>query len=119
MVKWRTRGPFDHVEMVFSDGVTANASLRKRGVYFELDKTYDPECWEVLDVPGSCLEVKARLWWTRHQGAAFDVWGVWGFLLGFTRGDADRWFCSEACAASLGMHDPWRFDPNTLYAVMR
>ena len=32
---------------------------------------------------------------------------------------AAKWFCSEAIADCLGYRDAWRFDPNTLFVVLR
>lgn len=116
LVRWRTRGRFDHVEMIFSDGRVATSSISKAGIAFQR-KDHDPAHWEVIEVAGD--EGAAWRWWRAHRDARFDAMGVLGFLIGFTRGDDDRWFCSEACAASLGFPDPWRFDPNTLHAAVQ
>ena len=35
------------------------------------------------------------------------------------RGSDSKWFCSEAIADCLGYRDAWRFDPNTLFVVLR
>ena len=35
------------------------------------------------------------------------------------RGSNSKWFCSEAIADCLGYRDAWRFDPNTLFVVLR
>jgi hypothetical protein len=116
LLRWRTRGRFDHVEMIFSDGVTASASLSHGGIKFIDGKEHPYEHWLIVEVDQD--ETWARRWFEERRGAKFDIWGVVGFIVGFTRGDDDRWFCSEACAAALEICEPWRFDPNTLYAVM-
>lgn len=117
LVRWRTRGRFDHVEVIFSDGITASASISHGGIKFIADKDHSYTDWVIVDLAHD--EARARRWFEKHQGAAFDLWGVLGFLLGFTRGHDDRWFCSEAVAAAIGLTEPWRFDPNTLHAVVQ
>ena len=47
-----------------------------------------------------------------------DVLGNLHFVLSAVGDDKDRWFCSEAVAAALGMPNPERFDPGTLHAAL-
>jgi hypothetical protein len=48
-VRWWTRGPYSHVELVFSDGMSASASARDGGVRFKrID--FKPEHWDFIDL---------------------------------------------------------------------
>ena len=65
-------------------------------------------------------------WLTSQEGMTFvgvSV-AVAGFLVNSffrwrERGSDSKWFCSEAIADCLGYRDAWRFDPNTLFVVLR
>lgn len=117
VVKAVTRGPFDHVELIFSDGRTGTSSLDLGGVSIVHDKQHDPAHWVIVPVAGN--EYAAWLWFVEHRGQRFDVWTVFAFLWTWLHRDCpDKWFCSEAVAAALGFSDPWRFDPNTLHSVV-
>jgi len=114
LVRWWTRGPYSHVELVFSDGLSASASNRDGGVRFK-PITFNPDRWDFLPVDGD--ERAARAWFLAHYGAAYDYAGLFGFLWRPGKGATRRWFCSEAIAAALGYRDPWRFCPNTLAVI--
>jgi hypothetical protein len=113
-VRWWTRGPYSHVELVFSDGLAASASQRDGGVRFK-PITFHPDRWDFVPVDGD--EDAARAWFAGHWGAAYDYAGLFGFVWRPGKGASRRWFCSEAIAAALGYGDAWRFCPNTLAVI--
>ena len=113
-VQWWTRGPYSHVELVFSDGIAASSSVRDGGVRLKRIE-WKPERWDFVDAIGD--EGAARRWFEAHVGQRYDYLGLFGFLWRPNGGANRRWFCSEAVAAALGMTDAWRFCPNTLYVV--
>jgi len=114
-IRWWTRGPFSHVELVFSDGVSASASGVDHGVRFRTID-FNPARWIVVPVAGD--EAEARRWFEANAGKGYDYLGLFGFLWRPYDGGRDKFFCSEAVAAALGYSDGWRFDPNTLAAVV-
>jgi len=121
LIRWWTGGPYSHVELVLAeqeDGrlLCASAHPQDGGIRFQLI-TPDPQAWDAIPVEGNAATAQA--WFENHRGAKYDWFGVFGFVLRPARQDAQRWFCSEAIAAALGFTDPWRFDPATLYAVLR
>jgi hypothetical protein len=115
-VQWWTRGPYSHVELVFSDGMAASSSKRDGGVRMK-PISFAPDRWDFVVIAGD--EAAARAWFRRHAGAGYDVAGLFGFLWRPASGASRRWFCSEAVAAALGIRDAWRFCPNTLAAAVR
>lgn len=113
-VRWWTRGPYSHVELIFSNGLAASASQRDGGVRFKLI-AFHPDRWDFVDVGGD--ELAAFAWFEDHDGAAYDYAGLFGFVWRPGKGAGRRWFCSEAIAAALRYRDPWRFCPNTLAVI--
>lgn len=117
-VRWWTGGPYCHAELVFPDGRSMTASIGTGGLVV-VRKQYDPAHWDFVAIDADIYSNAAWRWAEAHLGAKFDTLGVFAFLFRPTRGREDRWFCSEAVAAALGFSDAWRFDPNTLHAVVR
>ena len=54
-----------------------------------------------------------------YTAPLFAALGLLGFVLPPMADNKARWFCSEACAAALGVGDPWRFSPGALAVVTR
>ena len=114
-VAWWTRGPYSHCELIVS-GHSYSSSFLDGGVRVK-DIVYDPDHWDIVDVPWANAE-KAVEWFQDHMGQGYDVVGLVGFVARRVEDDRNKYFCSEAVAASLGLADAWRFDPNTLYPVL-
>ena len=114
LVRFWTRGPYSHCEIVFSGGEAASSSKRDGGVRFK-HINFNHERWDfvTLDID----PVPVRGWFDAHLGEKYDTLGLFGFIWRPFGGMKTRWFCSEACAAALGTDDPWRFCPNTLKAA--
>lgn len=72
----------------------------------------DPARWRVYELDRSAADALA--WFARHEGEDYDWLGLIGFVLRPYTGIARHWFCSEACAAMLGLPEPWRYSPRTL-----
>jgi hypothetical protein len=124
LVSWWTRGPYSHCELLCTPTLAihegkvrvASASYLDHGVRI---KTIDwhPENWDLVTIDGDCRE--AVWWFQAHLGAPYDVMGIVGFVVRVMGHSKRRWFCSEACAAAMGLEEAWRFDPNTLHATLK
>jgi hypothetical protein len=123
LVRWWTRSPYSHVELIFFDDGSgdvcqaASSSYMDGGVRFKWF-AFDPALWDFVDLPDS-LAVPAIQWFDAHEGQGYDLLGNLHFVFGPVGGDKAKWFCSEAVAAALGIPDPSRFDPGTLYAALK
>ena len=106
-----TRSKYSHCELVI-DGVCYSSSWRDGGVRGTLIDLSSGR-WDVLDVRGD--ELAAKDWFIRHWHAPYDYAGLLGFVLPWRTQNEQRWFCSEACAAALGLHNPERISPQWLY----
>lgn len=117
LVRLWTRSSYSHVELVFSDGLSASASWVDGGVRFkQIDYSAHPERWVIFDVPGD--EAYALQWFRERVGKSYDILGLLGFVWP-ARGGRDKWFCSKAFMASLGYSEANRFHPGHLHALFR
>jgi hypothetical protein len=115
-VRFWMRGPYSHCEAVYSDGESASASFEDDGVRFKTI-AYDPARWDFVRLPAH-LELPSRQWFVDHDGELYDLRGNMHFVLGPVQESRNRKFCAEALAASLGIPDAWRFDPNALAVLL-
>lgn len=116
LVRWWTRSPYSHCELVFSDGIAASSSLEDGGVRFKWIE-FDAERWDFIELP-TALEEGAYTWFNEHRGRKYDVMGNLQFILACIPSSSNRWFCSEAVAAALGLREAWRYDPATLASAL-
>lgn len=120
-VAWWTGGLYSHCELVFNDSPKEascySSSNRDGGVRF---KTIDLTSghWDVVDLH-SFDENAAWRWFTKHHGQPYDVAGLFGFVLPWRTQNPNHWFCSEACAAALGISNPSKISPNHLAEYIR
>lgn len=117
LVRWWTRSPYSHCELVFKDGQAASASFLDHGVRFK-QISFDPDHWDMFDLPDR-LEAKARAWFVIHDGDEYDLLGNAHFIIGPVGDEKAQWFCSEAIAAALGIPNPERYDPGTLASAIQ
>lgn len=116
-VRFWTKSIYSHCELIFSDGVAASASYMDGGVRFK-EIEFDPTKWDFIDLPDD-LEADARKWFKDHEGLPYDLLGNLHFVVSPIGDDKNKWFCSEAVAAALGLPNAWRFDPGDLYPVLQ
>ena len=115
-VRWWTIGKYSHAELVFSDGISASSAFMDGGVRFK-KVVYNDTDWDFLTLP-DVLENDAKIWFIQHNGKAYDYWANIRFALGFMPDSKDKYQCIEACMASLGFNDAWRFEPNIAKVVL-
>lgn len=89
----------------------ASASMLDGGVRAKA-LALTPDKWRVYEVPGDPDHVHA--WMDAHKGDRYDVLGLLGFVVRPIKGWLRAWFCSEACAAMLGLPEPWRYSPRMM-----
>lgn len=113
-VRWWTGGAYSHCEIVFSDGISASSSFIDGGVRFK-SIDYDDH-WDFLELHQN--EIDVRKWFRAHEREKYDVLNLFGFIWRRKDGSRKKWTCSEACASALGLEEPWRYDPNSLYCIL-
>lgn len=114
-VQWWTSSPYSHCELVVSgEGGTSmclSSSFMDKGVRMKQIEL-NPERWDIIDLPWAD-EIDVIEWFSIHQGEGYDLFGLLGFVFPY-REDKSKWWCSEACAAALGLPDAWKYSPDLL-----
>lgn len=101
-------GPYSHGELIFSDRMTGSSWMAS-GVQLRRMPAghYEADRWDYFELPDR-LEERARQWFEDKAGTPYDMLGPARFAIGIVRQDADRWYCHEAIAESLGLATSWR-----------
>lgn len=111
-----TGSKYSHCELILGGWCYSSSSrdggVRKKAIDYGLPK------WDVYDLP-SFSEDEALAWFEFHQGQAYDWAGIWRFVFPFLPQKQTSWFCSEACAAALGLERPEDWSPQDLYAYLK
>lgn len=117
--RWQ-RNPASHCEIVtrrVADTFECwSASGMDGGVRCKVMRL-NPNHWELYRLPFRAA--LAREWFIAHQECGYDLLGLLGFVWRPWRGERNKFWCSEACAAAVGMAEPWRFDVATWREVAR
>ncbi len=122
LIRGVTRGIYSHVELISGDAVhdshaiCLSASGRDGGVR-EKRILLKPESWDLIAVS---VAAEAPCQFIRkHLGARYDYAGLMlSQVLAFGGHNPDKWFCSEICAAALGLPNPQRVSPQFLFDVV-
>lgn len=117
----RTISRYSHCELVFGPTDAAgfatcwSSSSRDGGVR-EKRIQLNSGRWDVFSLPGvdDFDEAHALDWFHRHEGAGYDWLGNAGFVLPWRTEQRSKYFCSEACAAALGLARPWTLHPQAV-----
>lgn len=118
LVAWWDRGPYSHMELVYEDGQAASSSFMDSGVRFKSIQ-FDDSRWDFVELPGELFDADfSRNWFLIHLGKKYDFAGLIRFAIGAIPERKRKFFCSEACLASLGISEPWRFTPNAAHALL-
>lgn len=119
IICWWTRSEFSHVEFLLQDNqngtaVVASSSPLDGGVRIRTIQ-YNESDWVFVRTHGDYEKIKT--WFEENKGRKYDWAGALGFAGPFSE-DKEKWFCSEVIAYLLGLEEPWRFNPGSLYAVL-
>ena len=114
IIRTLTGSPYSHCELAVpcADGQydCYSSSIRDGGVRVKI-MPLPAAKWDLIPVPATEAQVRAAFETTR--GAKYDWLGATGVIARW-RHDKRKWFCSEWCAAALGLDAPERYCPNTL-----
>jgi hypothetical protein len=119
LIRLWTWSRYSHVEIVVRRREKINSSLifssspRDGGVRQKWS-ALDPARWDCVRVPRKLnrklitdeLELKAQYDW---RGIIFSQ------IVPFGWQDKNNWFCSEICAAAIGLQNPHTYSPGALY----
>lgn len=112
LVRWWKRSPYSHCEIVigeqcFSSSVMDGGVRQKR-----ID--LDPDKWDVFTVRGAS-PASVLAYFSATQGQPYSWAGLlWAQVFNRERDEPHAAFCSEWCAAALGIPDPQLHSPGSL-----
>lgn len=122
LIRFATRSPYSHVELIEGparhgeEAVCLSSSGRDGGVR-ETAILLKRDSWDLVEMDDQPAEI--ALFIRQRIGARYDYIGiVFSQILSLGRHDAQKWFCSEICAAALGMPNAQRMSPQALYDVV-
>ena len=103
LVRWWTKSPYSHCELVFSDGAMFSSHLADHGTRYLGPRILSPNRWDILSIPMSAdSEAMIRKWCDGELYCRYDWKGIFfSQLLRFQREHPEKWFCSEICTAAL------------------
>lgn len=122
LIRFATRSKFSHVELIEGKASLGQVALclsssgRDGGVR---DKriVLKPESWVLIEVNSDPRGVGQFI--RERIGARYDYLGIlFSQIFALARHDERKWFCSEICAAALGMANAQRMSPQALYDVV-
>ena len=115
-----TKGPYSHCEVVkvLPTGETEcfSSSYRDGGVRSKI-LSLDSDSWDLVDAPYLTAEAVEEVK-RKTVGLKYDLVGAVGVVI-LSPDRPHKWFCSELAAEVIGLKEPWRFSPNTLYSVVQ
>ena len=116
-VRIATRGQYSHCEIAVKHGFTDDyhcysASLRDGGVR-KKSMPLPADKWDLISINQLDASIDVLNYFAQTRGKPYDLIGACGVVLGI-KGSLKKWFCSEWCAAALGLQYPDRYSPQSL-----
>ena len=116
-VRIATRGQYSHCEIAVKHGFTDDyhcysASLRDGGVRLKT-MPLPADKWDLIPINQLDAYIDILNYFAQTRGKPYDFIGACGVILGI-KGSLKKWFCSEWCAAALGVQYPDRYSPQEL-----
>jgi len=116
VIRWATRSPYSHVELVDDDGLCWSSSHRDGGVRAKKINIHSGN-WEVLHVPWLNETDISRI--EPHLDKKYDYKGILcSQMFSLARHSRDRWFCSELVAHAIGIGAPQTYSPGALHDTL-
>lgn len=118
LIRAWTQSRYSHCELVLPDGRWVSSSPRDGGVRVKRIAPED-EIWDFVPLPWlNARSVEALF--EAEQSAKYDWRGILASqMVPFGIQSDSRWFCSEFCAAAMGIAEPQRYSPGQLWSLAR
>lgn len=114
-IQWWTGSTYSHCELVV-DGVCYSSSVMDKGVRAKAIEL-EPTKWDVIELPWADAQRIVRYF--KETDSNTYGWISLMFSQMFNRNQTDKssQFCSEWCAAALGIPNPAMYSPGALAAL--
>lgn len=112
MIRWRNDSIYSHCELIV-DNVCYSSSVSDKGVRAKLIKL-DPDNWDIIELPW-LPAARVLDYYEKTKGRPYGWVDLFQTqIVGRTTGDNTGDFCSEWCAAAMGLYNPQTFSPASL-----
>ena len=103
LIRWWTRSPYSHCELLFDDGVMFSSHIAQHGTRFWTPGILSANVWDVYHIPTTLEEdIRVRAFCGSELGCSYDWIGIlFSQFIRLQREHPRKWFCSEICAAAL------------------
>lgn len=115
-VRQITNSPYSHCEIAvrlpdnrfecYTASLT-DGGVRKKIMPLPSDK------WDLIPIADPAILLHTEKLYTQTMGAKYDFLGATGVVL-HNAHSKSRWFCSEWCAAAIGLQKPQQYSPHKL-----
>lgn len=115
LIRWWTKSPYSHVEIVLHRNQYYfkgfSSSTRDGGVRVKSIKVKSGH-WDFFEADAPRLEEEEM---RKHIGKGYDFMGILlSQILPLKRHSKRRFFCSELCAHMMGLSAPQKYSPDDL-----
>lgn len=111
IIRWWTDSPYSHSEIVIDD-TWMSSSIPDGGVRAK-QIPYNPDHWDLIPLPWAG-RMRILSFYRETKGTPYGWSDLIKRQLFNHRGDDPGYFCSEWCAAALGIPDPEMYSPAAL-----
>jgi len=103
LIRWWTKSPYSHCEILFDDGLMFSAHPRNHGTRYIESGILNANEWDILMVPTTTVDdIIIRAFCNSQLGCRYDWWGIFfSQIIRLQREHPERWFCSEVCTSAL------------------
>ena len=112
LIRWWTSSPYSHCELVVN-GVCYSSSLMDGGVRAKAI-ALNPDHWDLFELPDS-LATQILDYFEKTKGQKYSWLDlIRSQVFNANLDEEDAAFCSDWCAAALGIPNPTLYSPRTL-----
>jgi hypothetical protein len=125
LIRWWTKSPYSHCEIIFSNGQTFSAFIEERKTSMKT-KVYSDNSWDIIELPiDKEAEYMVYEWCMNEMNCGYDFIGIiFSQIIKLSRESKEKWFCSEVCCAALQQANlaqgvvPHEVSPGALYVEL-
>jgi hypothetical protein len=127
LIRWWTKSPYSHCELLFDDGLMFSSHVAQGGTRFWTPGILSANTWDIYLLPTTLEEdIQIRAFCGAELGCGYDWKGIlFSQFIRLQREHPSKWFCSEICAAALQRIDrvmgskPCTFSPGKLHKRLK
>ena len=101
IIEYGTHGPYSHVELVFSDGLSFSARAELNPAVNIITPDFSDQLWDFIEIPAKYPEQPARAWAELQKGKGYDWAADFAFPMPWIKDDTHKLMCASSCTLAL------------------